>query len=149
MPGAAEAPLPPGRWLRQRLDRPERHRLDPGDDHLGDPHAAGDLERLGAQVDQRDHELAPVVAVDRGRGVGQRDAVLERQAGPRPDLALEPLRHRDREAGAEQLPLERPQGQVPSSALATSYPAAPGVAAAGSGRPSPWGSRAISDVDHG
>ena len=154
------APAPPGAQAtpcyRPVLPKPPAPRCVPGSsstgrnvtrstraiDHLGDPHPAGDLEGLGAEVHQHDHQLAPVVAVDRRRGVGQRDAVPERQAGPGPDLALEPLRDRDREAGPEQLPLERGQRtRPPRSPRRTRR--RPAWRGAGSGRPSPWGSRVI------
>ena len=39
------------------------------EDHLSDPHATGDGERLGAQVDHRNLDLAPVIAVDGTRGI--------------------------------------------------------------------------------
>ena len=57
-----------------------------------------------AQVDQGHLQFAPVIAVDRGRRVGEGDPMLEGQTGPRPDLALETRRDGDGESGADQCP---------------------------------------------
>ena len=46
-----------------------------------------------------DCELAPVRGVDRARRVDDREAVLQRQTGPRVDEAGVPLGQRDRDAG--------------------------------------------------
>ncbi len=72
-PAAAE---PTRASCSRRQPRPAgSHSLHPRDDHLRDAHAPGHLERLGAQIHQRHHQLAPVIAVDRGRSVRQRDAM--------------------------------------------------------------------------
>jgi hypothetical protein len=90
----------------QRFNRVERHPLDSCDDHLGDAHAARYLKFLGTEIDQRHHQLAAVVAVDRSRGIRQRDTVPECQAGPWPELAFIPVWNGDAEAGPEELSLE-------------------------------------------
>src|SRR5918998_501026 len=72
----------------QHFDGIELHSLDPGDDHLSDPHTPGDLKALGAEIHQCNHQLATVVTVDRSGRVRQRDSVLQCQAGPGPKLAL-------------------------------------------------------------
>src|ERR1043166_5254748 len=76
--GAAEPAAAPDAG-RERGNGSERRGLDPPDDQLGYAHPAGDLERLAAEVDQRHLELAPVIAVDRGRRVGQGEAVPQRE----------------------------------------------------------------------
>src|SRR5215210_4123661 len=57
------------RW--QIINRAEGHSLHPRDYHLGDAHTPYHPERVGPQIDQRHHELAPVIAVDRRRSVRQ------------------------------------------------------------------------------
>jgi hypothetical protein len=84
----------------------EGHPFDSCDDHLGDAHAPRYPERFRAKIHQRHHQLAAVVAVNRGRRIRQRDAVPKRQAGARSKLAFVPVRNRDTEAGSEKLSLE-------------------------------------------
>lgn len=102
----------------------EGHPLDSCDDHLGDAHAARYLELLGTEIDQGHHQLAAVVAIDRGRGIGQRDAVPECQAGPRPELAFIPVWNGDAEAGPEELSLEG--GQLTVFGAGQIVPGGPG-----------------------
>src|ERR1043166_2892073 len=83
--GAAEPAAAPDAG-RERGNGAERRGLDPPDDQLGYAHPAGDLERLAAEVDQRHLELAPAIAVDRGRRGGPGDAVPQR--APRRGAAL-------------------------------------------------------------
>ena len=94
---------------RQCINGPKRHALYPGNNHLGDSHAPRHREWLGSQIHQRYHQLAPVIAVNRRRCVGQGDTVAERQTGSRPQLALETLWYRNAETGSEQPTLERCQ----------------------------------------
>jgi hypothetical protein len=94
------------------LDRAKGDPLDWGDHHLRDPHSSRDLEGLATQVDQHDHQLAAIIAVDRSRSIEKRDAVTQRQTRPGSDLAFIAFRNGDREPGAKQLPLERCQRAV-------------------------------------
>src|ERR1043166_4728539 len=106
--GAAEPAAAPDAG-RERGNGAERRGLDPPDDQLGYAHPAGDLERLCAEVDQRTLELAPVIAVYRGRRIGQGDAVAQREPRAGPDLDLEALGDRHREAGGVEAPLAGPE----------------------------------------
>jgi hypothetical protein len=96
---------------RQLSHRPKRHSLHSCYDHLGDPHSSGHPECLFAEIDQRYHQLAPVVAVHGRRRVGQGDPVLERQTGPGPQLAFVPWGDGDAQSGPEEPPVE--WGQFP------------------------------------
>ena len=69
---------------------------------LRDAHAAFDHERLGAQVLHDDPHLAAIIRVDRGRAVGQRDAVLGGKPRARTDLHLEACRDFHGEARGDQ-----------------------------------------------
>src|SRR5512147_957023 len=59
-----------------------------GNDELCDAHAALDMERRVTQIDENDHDLAPVVGIDGTGAVQYGDAVPRREAGARPDLCL-------------------------------------------------------------
>ena len=61
-----------------------------------------DLEDAVAEIDQDHLDLAAIVRVDRARRVEHRDAVPQREAGARPDLALVAGRELQREAGRDQ-----------------------------------------------
>jgi hypothetical protein len=87
----------------------ELHSLDPGDDHLSDPHTPGHLKSLGAEIHQCNHQLATVIAVDRSRSIRQRDPVLQCQARPGPQLAFISVGDRDAEAGPKEPSFERPE----------------------------------------
>src|SRR4051812_4654747 len=63
-PTASESTCASYGWW-QSVDRAEGHALDPGNDHLRDPHAPRHLERLRAQIHERHHQLAPIIAIDR------------------------------------------------------------------------------------
>src|SRR5690606_5239936 len=65
---------------------------------LGHAVATSDDERLLAEIDQDDLELAAVVAVDRARRVRHRDAMLEREPGSRTNLDLVAVGYRYRKA---------------------------------------------------
>src|SRR5581483_6537766 len=60
------------------------------------------LVGLPPEVEKDDPNLSTVARVDRGRAVGQRDRVLERQAAARPDLSLVARRQFDAEPGRHQ-----------------------------------------------
>jgi hypothetical protein len=80
----------------------ELHSLDPGDDHLSDPHTPGHPKALGAEIHQCNHKLATVITVDRSRRI----PVLQCQAGPGPQLAFISIGDRDAEAGPKELSFE-------------------------------------------
>ena len=62
-----------------------------GDHHLRDLHTTRNPKWRLAEIDHNDLDLAPVVAVDRARGVEQSDAVSEREARARPNLRFIPV----------------------------------------------------------
>jgi peptide chain release factor 3 len=67
--------------------------LDHGGDHqLGDAHAAGDGEGVGAEIGEDHLDLAAIVAVDGAGRVQTGDSGFQSEAGARTDLALETLR---------------------------------------------------------
>src|SRR4029079_15957890 len=76
--------------------------LDDRRDHqLGDAFARLHDEQFAAQVREQNLHLAAVVAVDGAWGVGQRDAVLARQARARAHLPLESRRDLERQPGRD------------------------------------------------
>lgn len=87
---------------RQRLGEDEARAGAGGDHELGDPVAAGDGDRLRAEVDGDDGDLATVVGVDRTGGVEKGQAVAQGEAAAGADLALVTGRDRDREAGGDE-----------------------------------------------
>src|SRR5687767_6865651 len=91
----------------QHFDWLELDPLDPCHDHLSDAHPPCHPEWRSAQIHQRHHELAPIVAVDGRRRVRQRDPVFQGQPGPGAELTLVAVRNRDAEPGPEQPPLQR------------------------------------------
>lgn len=73
------------------------------DHNLSDAITGMNLERLTAEVQQDDANLAAIAWVN-GRGaVRQRDGMLQRQTAAGPDLRLETGREFNREAGRNQL----------------------------------------------
>ncbi len=82
-----------------RLDHGRYH-------HLCDAHAILDVEGLVAMGVVKQHlDLAAVVRVDGAGRVEHGDAMLERQAGARPDLRLKARLKLDGDAGGDQAPL--------------------------------------------
>src|SRR5262245_46763834 len=89
----------------ERLDDDElgaRHRSD---DELSDARERLDDERLRTVIHEHDADFAAVVAVDGAGRVDDADAVPEREAGARTDLALVAAGDRDGEAGRNEAPL--------------------------------------------
>jgi hypothetical protein len=62
----------------QLVDRLEGNSFDTRHNHLGNAHPARHRKYFGAKVHQGYHQLAPVVAIDGGRRIRQRNAVPER-----------------------------------------------------------------------
>lgn len=58
------------------------------DYHLGDAITALDRVRLRPQIDQGDFNFTPVIGIDGARRIDESDAMLHRQAAPRPDLCF-------------------------------------------------------------
>ncbi len=78
---------------RCRLNGHDLLHIRPGNgryNHLGDTVSAFNCERLLRKVDEDHTDYAPIVAVNRPRGVQDADAVAERETAPGPDLGLEP-----------------------------------------------------------
>ena len=48
------------------------------ENQLGNSRAALDLERLGAEIDENDVNLAAIIRVDRARRIQHRDAEVQR-----------------------------------------------------------------------
>ena len=95
---AAEAAVAAGA-PRQLLHFLPGDRGNWGHDELRDAVAAADADGGTAEVDEEDLNLAPVVGVDRTRGVEEREAVAVSETAARPDLALVAGRDGEREAG--------------------------------------------------
>lgn len=81
--------------LRQLAHLPKLHGLDFLHQQLCDAIAPVNLERVGTEIDHDDLQFAAIVAVDRSRRIGERDAVLEREAGARTQLHFVARRNRD------------------------------------------------------
>src|SRR5258708_26467112 len=64
----------------------------PCHDELCNSHAARDLERLLAQIDQNHANFAAIVGIYRARGIGDRDAVPRSETGARSDLGFDASR---------------------------------------------------------
>ena len=78
---------------------------DRGWNQLRYPLAPADREGLVAEIDHDDLQFAAVITVDRARGVGDGDAVLQRQAGTRTHLYLVAFGNGDLQAGGYRVPL--------------------------------------------
>src|SRR5574338_1046270 len=143
-PGAAEsavAPLRTGQFVtfgQGNLSHRSHH-------HLGNPHPPLHPERLRTKVDQCHLQFATIIRVDRGRAVGQGDAVPVGEAGARPDLGLVPLRQRDGEAGREEPPLERGKDRIFGAGQV--HAGGPRRRIRRQGQPCPMGQAADSDRD--
>ncbi len=127
-------PAPRGRLVELGNLAPDRPGV-PRHDQLCNSHAAGDAERLLAQIDQDHAHFAAIVGVDGARRVGHGDAVLGGQPGTRADLGLE----------------ARPAGQSKCRSARSAAPAAP-ARCPGRWRPAgrrrrrrPWRSREAAD----
>ncbi len=92
-----------------------------------------------AEIGEDHLHLAAIVAVDRARRVEAGDAVLERQAGARPDLYLIAGRDRHREAGGDRGARAGGQHHVLGRDYVHARRARGGIG--GSGRSSPCGRR--------
>src|SRR5262245_54508551 len=96
----------------------ELRRFQPGDsryrghDQLRDALAAADDERLAAEIDQDDADLAAVVGIDGARRVEHGDARLQREAGAWPHLRFESAGQRYGDSRRYQLALARRQDAV-------------------------------------
>jgi hypothetical protein len=121
MPEAAAPPPGPGQ-LRDDFKVDPRHRRD---HQLRDPIAAPDDDRLLAEIDGDDRDLAPVVGIDRAGRIEQPQTLAQRQTAARPHLPFETVRNRDRESGRNQGALARLQGQLPVDAGAQIESGAP------------------------
>src|SRR5579883_708236 len=106
--GGSEPTGTPGRLVELGNLPPDRPCV-PRHDQLCNSHAAGDAERLGAQIDKDYPHFAAIVGVDRAGRVGHCDAVLGGQPGTRADLGLEAHRQGNRDAGRHDLALQRLQ----------------------------------------
>ena len=105
-----------------RLDH--LHRGHRQDHQLGDAVARPDVERLlGVGVQEHDHELSAVAAVDQAGRVQHGDAVAGREAGAGLDEPRVAGGDRDRQAGRDRAP--PPGASTTSSTLARSRPASP------------------------
>ena len=82
--------------LRQCLAFDQLRALHARDGELSDAIAALDRDGLLSEIGEDHAELAAVVAVDGAGAVQAGDALAQRQAGARPDLAFESLRDGDR-----------------------------------------------------
>src|SRR5438876_4325778 len=88
--------------LRQRLAFDQLRALHARDDELGDAVAALDRDGILSEVGEDHAELAAVVAVDGAGAVRAGDALAQRQAGARSDLAFESVPDGDRKASRNQ-----------------------------------------------
>src|SRR6516162_8003202 len=71
---------------------------DRRENQLSDARAAFHDERLTAKIDENDVQLPAIIGVKRAGGIEHRNAVVEREPGARPDLALDPGGERECEA---------------------------------------------------
>ena len=75
---------------------------------MRDPLAAGDMEGLVAMIDEDDFDFPAIVAVDRPRRIEAGNAMLDSEAGARPNLDFIAMGNFDRQAGGEGMPLAGP-----------------------------------------
>src|SRR6476619_5825896 len=106
--GGSEPAGAPRRLIEAGDLAPDRPGM-PRHNQLCNSHAAGDAERLLAQIDQNHADLAAIVCIDRAGRIGDSDAVLGGESRARADLGLEARRQRDRDAGRHDPPLQRPE----------------------------------------
>src|SRR2546427_12037488 len=75
-PPRAPKPASPALARRQLVHLEQLDELHPLKHELRDTHSPRHGDRLRAEVDHRDHELAAIVGIDGGGGVGEGKTVL-------------------------------------------------------------------------
>jgi len=96
-------------------------RFEPGpadwtDEHLRDPIASVNRNRLASQVHQKDTDLPAVILVDRTRSVRQRQSVTRREPAARADFRLVACGKSDPEPGSDRRSLTRSYDERPVDA---------------------------------
>src|SRR5260370_21611645 len=104
----SEAAGTPRRLVELADLAPDRPRV-PCHNQLCNSHAARDLERLLAQIDQNHAHFAAILGIDSARPIGHRHAVPRCETRTRPYLGLEAYRQGNRDPGRNDLALQWPQ----------------------------------------